>query len=47
MHWIFETYSNVYNTALMQESKRHDHAANAKKLPEGRRSALARIFGRG
>jgi hypothetical protein len=31
MEWVFETYSNVYKTAMMQDVKTHEHAATAKK----------------
>jgi hypothetical protein len=47
MNWIFETYSNVYHTAMMHDVKRAEHAAPAKKAVHGKASALARLFGRG
>jgi hypothetical protein len=31
MNWIFEAYSNVYSTAMMQDAKHPSHAAAAKK----------------
>jgi hypothetical protein len=41
MNWVFETYSNVYTTAMMQDMK------VANKAPVARKSVLARLFGRG
>lgn len=44
MNWIFETYSNVYNTAMMVE-QRPDVAAPKAKTPAV--SKFARLFKRG
>jgi hypothetical protein len=41
MNWVFETYSNVYTTAMMQDMK------SAPKVKTERKSVLARIFHRG
>ncbi len=41
MNWVFETYSNVYSTAMMQDVK------VAHKATVARKSVLARLFGRG
>jgi hypothetical protein len=41
MNWVFETYSNVYTTAMMQDMK------SAPKAKTDRKPILARIFGRG
>jgi hypothetical protein len=41
MNWVFETYSNVYTTAMMQDVK------SAPKAKTDRKPILARIFGRG
>ncbi len=43
MNWVFETYSNVYNTAMMQDAKtvRNVAAANGKS-----RGLIARLIGR-
>ena len=44
MNWIFETYSNVYSTAMMQD-QRPAKAPVAKATKSV--SAVARLFGRG
>ncbi len=31
MNWVFETYSNVYSTAMMQDTKTVRNAATAKQ----------------
>ena len=41
MNWVFETYSNVYQTAMMQDTK------SAPKATTARKSILARLFDRG
>jgi hypothetical protein len=45
MNWVFETYSNVYNTAMMIETKPAQNVAIAKKA--GAISKLVKFFGRG
>jgi hypothetical protein len=45
MNWIFETYSNVYNAALMQDSRRPLPAATAKGTP-ATKSLFGRLFHR-
>ena len=44
MNWVFETYSNVYSTAMMQDTRlpKAPVAKAAKPV-----SAIARLFGRG
>jgi hypothetical protein len=45
MNWIFETYSNVYNTAMMQDtraSKALKEAAKARREHAASRSLPAR-----
>jgi hypothetical protein len=44
MNWVFETYSNVYNTAMMQDVKtvRLAPVTGAKSV----RGVVARFFGR-
>jgi hypothetical protein len=41
MNWVFETYSNVYQTAMMQDMKA------APKVKAESKSVLARLFRRG
>jgi hypothetical protein len=41
MNWVFETYSNVYSTAMMQDTK------VAAKAPVVKASFLVRLLGRG
>ncbi len=41
MNWVFETYSNVYSTAMMQDIK------IAPKATVARKPILVRLFGRG
>jgi hypothetical protein len=41
MNWVFETYSNVYSTAMMQDMK------FAPKAKTERKSVFARLFNRG
>jgi hypothetical protein len=41
MNWVFETYSNVYSTAMMQDTKVAPKAIVAHK------PILVRLFGRG
>jgi hypothetical protein len=43
MNWVFETYSNVYGTAMMQDMK---FVAPAKKTSTGFKATIARIIGR-
>ncbi len=45
MNWVFETYSNVYNTAMMQDSKSARNVA-AEKSNKSVRGTFARLFGR-
>ena len=40
MNWVFEAYSNVYNTAMMQDGARPARAAVAKSG-----NSLTRLFG--
>ncbi len=43
MNWVFETYSNVYGTAMMQDMK---FVAPAKKVDTGIRAKIARLITR-
>ncbi|MBI2719857.1 MAG: hypothetical protein HYX36_14035 [Rhizobiales bacterium] len=43
MNWVFDTYSNVYKAAMMQDVNYADHAATAKERAHGKRSTF---FGR-
>jgi hypothetical protein len=45
MNWVFETYSNVYNTAMMQNPKIERDIASAKSTPKVR-GTFARLFSR-
>ena len=45
MNWVFETYSNVYNTAMMQDVKVGSNVAAAKKSAKAK-GAVARLFSR-
>jgi hypothetical protein len=45
MNWVFETYSNVYNTAMMQDTK-SPRSVTAAKSDKTVRSTFARLFGR-
>jgi hypothetical protein len=46
MNWIFEAYSNVYSTAMMQDRDSVVHAASAKAALTKRPSTFSRLFGR-
>lgn len=39
MNWIFEAFTNVYSTAMMQDVNERNHAANAKDRAYGKRSS--------
>jgi hypothetical protein len=45
MNWIFDTYSSVYNTAMMVDAKLPHHADAGKKTKPV--SRIAKLFGRG
>lgn len=45
MNWIFDTYSNVYATAMMQDMKNNHHVPAVKTTKST--STLARLLGRG
>jgi hypothetical protein len=45
MNWVFETYSNVYNTAMMHEAKSPRNVAVAKSGSKVR-GAITRLFTR-
>ena len=40
MNWILDTYSNVYQTAMMQSKDAEHHAAPAKERVNARRNPL-------
>ncbi len=42
MNWVFETYSNVYSTAMMQDTK----TVRKAKADKSVRGTFARLFGR-
>ena len=44
MNWVFETYSNVYSTAMMQDTK---SVARPRKAGSKVGDAIARLFRRG
>lgn len=46
MNWIFEAYTNVYSTALMQGVDGPAHAASAKEVAPTKPGRLARLLGR-
>ena len=43
MNWLYNAYSNVYSTAMMQDMKTRDHVATAKDRIDVKRPS---IFGR-
>ena len=47
MNWIFETYSNVYNAAMMQDTSRPVYAAHAKNGAEAKSGSFFRFLTRG
>jgi len=46
MNWIFEAYTNVYSTALMQGVSGPAHIAGAKEAAPTKPGRLARLLGR-
>jgi hypothetical protein len=46
MNWVFDTYSNLYAAAMLQEQNHERHAASAKKRASGERLLVLRLFGR-
>ena len=47
MNWIFNAYSNVYNTAMMRVADAQHYAAIAKKMDERRAGPMMnRLFKR-
>ena len=46
MNWIFDTYSNVYTTAMMQPHDSKQIAATAKERVNVKRSTLLGLLGR-
>jgi hypothetical protein len=47
MNWIFEAYTNVYTTAMMQDREPVVHVASAKAAVAHKPHGLARFFRRG
>ena len=43
MNWLYDAYSNVYATAMMQDVQSREHVATAKERADVKRSS---IFGR-
>ena len=46
MNWVFGAYSNVYSTAMMQNSDVAHHLATAKSTAVKPAGRIARLFGR-
>ncbi len=46
MNWVFDTYSNLYTTAMMQTNERPHNVAPAKERTNVRMSAIRRLLGR-
>ena len=46
MNWIFEAYTNVYSTALMQNKDAVAYLADAKAGEAKSAGRIARLFGR-
>ena len=46
MNWILDTYSNVYQTAMMQSHEPRQNAAPAKEHVHAKRLSLFGLFGR-
>lgn len=46
MNWIFEAYSNVYNSAMMQGENRRSYAAPAKNKAGNAAFSLRKLFTR-
>ena len=46
MNWILDTYSDVYATAMMSESKKAHHAAPAKDRYHVKRPSVLGLFSR-
>ena len=46
MNWVFDTYSSVYQTAMMQSQSGDHHAATAKERRHGKRHSIFGLFGR-
>lgn len=46
MNWIFNAYSNVYGTAMMQSQSVSQDAAIAKGESHAKRSTFRGLFGR-
>jgi hypothetical protein len=46
MNWVFDMYSNVYQTAMMQPQNGQHNAAVAKDRTHVKRSSILGLFGR-
>ena len=46
MNWVFDAYSNVYSTAMMQSHDSKQNAATAKERVNVKRSAILGLFAR-
>jgi hypothetical protein len=46
MNWVFDTYSNVYTTAMMQTQDAPLNTAPAKERVHAKRTAILKFFGR-
>lgn len=46
MNWVFEAYSNTYNTAMMNNRNSANHIAVAKGAEDKKASRFIRLFSR-
>ena len=44
MNWLFDIYSSVYTTAMMQGVNSANHAATAKERTHGKRSSILKFL---
>jgi hypothetical protein len=45
MNWVFEAYSNAYNTAMMNGRESETRFAVAKQMETKKLGRIARLFG--
>jgi hypothetical protein len=45
MNWVFEAYSNAYNTAMMNSHEGETRFAVAKRMETKKLGRIARLFG--
>lgn len=46
MNWVFDAYSSVYKTAMLQSHESVQNAASAKERVNVKRTSLSALFGR-